>query len=211
MSEIRSVFVPRDPSIVGQVKDWHRERHDWLNACAQRVHDALPGRSLVTREGFDGTEFVGASSDWNERTADVPALWRRIEPRRGQPYLVPRRKTTAERELHKSLMVPPFPEFKLAGMPDRWWGDRAVTATGGVIVHSCNWRMFGDADDPDQLFVVWSCEVPFTADQDARPGPDDTDGMGSKGADPVLWERIPLSVFYAAKEADDARKAAVSV
>lgn len=85
------------------------------------------------------------------------------------------------------------------------------TATGGCIVHSCNWRMFGEEGDPDQLFVVWSCEVPFTVDRDARPGPDDTDGMGSKGADPELWERIPLSQFYAAKEADDARKAAVSV
>lgn len=174
--------------------EWFKNAEDTVEAMfgvRRRVVFVLDTLKM-TLLGFEAIrEPLTDDNRWN-RPYIIPDGWMLKDPSRGEPRIVPKRNSKAGKELYAALHCgEKFPTYLAAfgGMPE----VAMVKEDPHTWFHPA-WMIWLDEGE---MFVTWNCD------------PDRSDGGWSKvtEVDPKVWERIPLSEYYAALEARDKAKA----
>jgi hypothetical protein len=148
------------------------------NAWRQKVEAAVADLGFPGRRFAtqDGRKVIGVEYPNDE---DMPAGWRRN--RNLTSSITPDRRTANGRRIRERLdaLTAPCPRENLPGkMPDTAFSRGFGLMKPGVARH-------GDA-----VYVTWSEEI---------------DKGDAAHIDPTVWQRIKLSEYYAALEAEEAK------
>ncbi|REF00240.1 hypothetical protein [Thermomonospora umbrina] len=145
----------------------------WRARVDQVIADlGFPGRRFATSDGLRGVKVTGVEHPKDE---PVPAGWRRDGSLPGA--ITPDRRRRLGKEVAERLdgLAAPNPRRDLpGGMPD-------------VAFSSLRLMRPGVARLGDAVVVTWSAEI---------------DSGDAEHIDPAVWERIRLSEYYAAVEAE---------
>lgn len=141
-------------------------------------------KATIAELGFEGANVWMSDNAVvgivRPRGAEVPDGWR-WDKKASEPVIVPARKTAEGKRLGRLLDGLARPDVRNqmpGGMP------RYTTAAREIAFLLCGFQPVGDA-----VFVTWSSEI--------RPS-------DAERIDPAVWERVALSVYYAAREAAEA-------
>lgn len=181
MSLPASVYRTTDAETVAAFKAAGELRASWGNRVVAFAESIVDGGKALTSYGFGSEHFVGIKFVHGDK---IPDGWRVHVSKRGWDYLVPRRSTKAGKAIAKefdALGNAPSARAALMSMPDGFLGGDGEGI--GIAYHSP-----GAALDGDVLTVVWGVVLPEA--QEANVG--------------AQWERVPLSVYYAEREAVEA-------
>jgi hypothetical protein len=171
MSTDKVVYKSTHPDVLA-----HHIRHTERSTA---WHHQL--KTAIADLGFEGANVWMADNTVagivRPRGAEVPHGWR-WDRTAAEPVIVPARKTAEGKRLGRLLEGLTRPDVRTqmpGGMP------RHSTAAREIAFLSCGFVQVGGA-----VFVTWSTEIRSS----------DADRI-----DPAVWERIKLSEFYAAIEA----------
>lgn len=167
----------------------------WKAACADLDAYIAATKAIIDEAGFAGWPVFRSNGSWGygrfagvglPEGERVPAGWRIAKH-----CLVPDKRTRAGREMRERLDAVEHPgslNGKLPGMP-----ADALNGMSGYIV-SPDVRVLGEC-----VYAEWSTD-PERAEASFS--------SQSTAVDHDLWERVRLSEYYAAREAEDERRAA---
>jgi len=180
------VYRSRSPEVVGAWLAAEDALRAYVKQTQAVLDDAGLGRYKVWRSngGWKPWQFTGLDIPQDEFP---PSGWRLNQSRE---YAVPDKRTRAGKQIAAALTAvkhPGDPSLKLPGMP------ADVCTPGGFISHGA--RLL---EDRSVLYVTWRIDPAGCRESFSSPSAD---------IDASLWERAPLSEYYAAVETYEASAA----
>jgi hypothetical protein len=179
---VEVVYRTTDPEIKAAWDAFCEAYKRWQAACLSFAAEQGEGREPIIMSGWGDRRLAGLSHKANQL---VPDGWR-IVPRSWPQYIVPLRKTKAGRELSDRMQALRLPAWTPPAMPDSIW-------TGNSVFHP------GMETHGGVLYIVWGTDIESSKIESGAAG------FSKEQFDPARWERVKLSEFYAAREAEEGR------
>ncbi len=179
------VYRTTDPKMVQLHEAWMAAREAFsadLVAVADDVDPDGRGREMLAVQLRDRAQALGLKPDDADRNPNrSPRGWRHEFVLRHR-VLVPIRRSKAGKEMAARIEALNHPDATILGMPRDSW----VESTSGYAIHRPSIGLMGGV-----VYVKWHGDVDLAEDRTMSDG---------EGVDTSMWERCPLSEFYAAVE-----------